>query len=790
MNEWMGLVSKTRAPIPLAGVAVQGDILGNTARVTVKQRYENRGSQAIEAIYKFPLPEGAAVCGFHVTVDGRTFRGEVEETQKAFAEYDRALAQGHGGFLLDQERPNIFTLSVGNMKPGSQAVIEIEYITLLDMEDARTRFFLPTTISPRYIPEDMPDRGGIPEDHRINPEFAAEVPYGLSLSLEVHQMKTIGNVDSPSHPIRIATDDNNDTMHISLSAESARMDRDFILYVGYREGMKNRAYRFVDNDESFYMIDFSLDDEKEEATARRKEMIFLVDCSGSMQGDSITEAKKALQIIVRGLDSDTAFNIYRFGSKFESLFSESMPFSEEYSHKALAFLDAMDADLGGTEIYAPLVRICSETRLKGIECAVVLMTDGEVGNEKQVMDLVRQNSHGIRFFTVGIGAGPNEFFIKGLARAGRGASEFIYPGERIEPKVLGLFHKVRRDAVDDLTIEFPDGSFEQAPAAPAVYPGSAMTIFARGEKGERDNNTKVTLTGTGEAKSLNSSSILVKGMLQGKSRTWKLVVSDEVTAKLPITALWARARIRDLESSGADRVSGSQQTERKKQNLESEIVALSKKYGILSSLTSYVAIEQRELKDRATGEIVPVKVPVLVTAGWHGLRSIQDSFINYSNKAFMAAPSMHHVKFASYERATDSIKPGSMRRGISKNIMQKRDGTGTDLLLDILSLQQAGGGLMLNTFVALCLKIDIDELKGFSASMTLSGGEDRFLVVSTAVLLEVLAAQFMSQKAAWGAVVDKSVNWLKNIVRDNNPKIGGRPLTGWAREYVRENLMV
>ena len=141
MSNEFGLLSPNSEPIPLVGVKVEGDILGRGARVLVSQRFRNSDKIAVEAVYKFPLPEGSAICGFKAQVNGRTIQGQVEEREKAFEIYDDALTKGDGGYLLDEERPNIFTLSVGNLNPGAEALIEIEYATLLDMEGKKIRFF-------------------------------------------------------------------------------------------------------------------------------------------------------------------------------------------------------------------------------------------------------------------------------------------------------------------------------------------------------------------------------------------------------------------------------------------------------------------------------------------------------------------------------------------------------------------------------------------------------------------------------------------------------------------------
>jgi Ca-activated chloride channel family protein len=197
MSEIFGLMTRASEPVPLRGVKAEADILGRGARVKVSQRFRNEEQTAIEAVYKFPLPEGAAICGFTARLDGRVIRGEVEERDKAFEIYDDALSKGDGAYLLDQERPNIFTLSVGNLNSGSEVVTEVEYVTLLDGDGKSTRFLLPTTISPRYIPDGVKEEDGIPEDGKIHPPYALEVPYGLNVSISIRKGSLLQSIESP-----------------------------------------------------------------------------------------------------------------------------------------------------------------------------------------------------------------------------------------------------------------------------------------------------------------------------------------------------------------------------------------------------------------------------------------------------------------------------------------------------------------------------------------------------------------------------------------------------------------
>ncbi|MBD3261414.1 MAG: hypothetical protein GF334_06970 [Candidatus Altiarchaeales archaeon] len=194
------LVTPDGGEIPLQGVMIEGHIAGTHARITVKQRFKNKEDKDLEAVYTFPLQENSAVCGFSAKVGDRIIEGVVDEKEKAFETYDDAMAEGHGAFLLDQERPNIFTTSVGNLKPKTEVEVSITYVSPLTFEDKALRVMIPTTISPRFVPYD-PVEVGQPDSEKINPPTQDSVPYGFNLNLTVEMGSKITEVVSPSHKI-------------------------------------------------------------------------------------------------------------------------------------------------------------------------------------------------------------------------------------------------------------------------------------------------------------------------------------------------------------------------------------------------------------------------------------------------------------------------------------------------------------------------------------------------------------------------------------------------------------
>ena len=201
-----GLYTTAAVPVPLSGVSIDAEVSNFCARATVTQRYVNRESTPIEAVYLFPLEEGAAVCAFEALVDGVLIVGEVKEREAAFTAYDEAMERGDGAFLLDEERPDVFQASVGNLAPGKEVLLRLSYVTELSVDSGAIRLSIPTTVSPRYAPAEDTRGIGRPDAETLNPPRSWRVPYGMNLNIRLAMSEVISRVESPSHPVSVALD--------------------------------------------------------------------------------------------------------------------------------------------------------------------------------------------------------------------------------------------------------------------------------------------------------------------------------------------------------------------------------------------------------------------------------------------------------------------------------------------------------------------------------------------------------------------------------------------------------
>jgi Ca-activated chloride channel family protein len=355
-------------------------------------------------------------------------------------------------------------------------------------------------------------------------------------------------------------------------------------------------------------------------TSTPAEIIFVVDRSGSMEGQSIAEVRNALQLCLRSMRPGCAFNIVGFGDTFQALFNGSRAYDEKSLAEASEHVTGLEADLGGTEILPALTHVLEQKRHPTLPRQVVILTDGEVTNTDAVLALAAKHAASARIFTFGIGASASHHLVKGLARAGGGVAEFIYPGERIEAKVVRQFGRLLSPALTDVRVDWHGADVTQAPSTvPPVFANGRLLIYGF-LKQRRTDTVRAQLSANAPSGPISFD-----------------VVIDAAAARPGRVAgpLAARARIRELEESPAwISMRGSQQSHRKTSAVTREIIELSLRYGVISRETSFVAVERRETP--VEGEVQLRRVPVALAAGWGGTDQLRTGFVTAS----LSAPAM------------------------------------------------------------------------------------------------------------------------------------------------------
>jgi Ca-activated chloride channel family protein len=772
----------TRKPIPLDRVRVEAHVVDACARVTLHQSYHNAEIVPLEVVYTFPLDEGAAVCGFEATVDGVRYVGRAMERDEAFKLYDDALEAGHGGYLLDEERGDVFTASLGNVKPGSEVALSITYVTELAAEGAAVRFTLPTTVSPRYAPAaDQIGVGRTPAE-ALNPPVALEVPYGFSFEMSAAMSGAIRSVQSPSHPIEVETDGAHAT--VRLARRDAPMDRDLVIVLA-ADGL-DLPHAVVERGEkgSAALLSFLPRIEKVPQAA---DVVFVIDRSGSMAGSSIEEVRNALQLCLRSLTSGSCFNIVSFGSTHAALFPASRAYDEASMGEAAAFVRTLEADMGGTEILPALRFALEQPPVAGLPRQVLVLTDGEVTNTDEVIDLARRHAADARCFTFGIGAGASQHLLKGIARASGGAAEFISPGERIEAKVMRQFARVFAPAMTDVRVEWGQpGLTPAADRVPPVFDGERVRVYAMADNASR----------------LGAGTATLRGTVSGRAVAFEIPIDPARAVEGDtIATLAARTRIRTLEEAGEylENRGSLQRRGRASAKAAAEIAALGVTYQLASRETSFVAIEHRDTPIEGQAELR--RVPVALTSGWGGLRESPPSFLCASAPA-PASTGGGPMDPAAYSlawrdsfampadaRAEDSgpmSKPENLGFSVSSHVLHPRAPRQARVrpLDAVVALQRADGSWELDEAFAKAVSLRMSALE--KALRKAAGGrEDARRALATAVALAWFEKHAAAWRVEWELLAKKALAWLATSGTEPAPGQGWNAWLDLAQRLVR-----
>lgn len=595
-------------PAPSVATDVRMRISGMIARVQVSQRFENPDDTWTEGIYVFPLPETAAVDRMRMRIGERVVEGRIGEREEAERVYVEAKRSGRRAALVEQERPNIFTTSVANIAPGNAVRVEIEYQQTLRYLNGEFALRFPMVVAPRYIPgwpiprqESPPPFGGtgwsIDSDQVrdasritppvIHPSEGVINPVTLSISLEAGF--PLARLESPSHAISI-DDHGAGGAQIRFVNGSEPADRDFILVWSPHIGEAPRAALFTEaiGDETYAMLMLMPPESPPARTLLRREVIFIIDTSGSMGGASIRQAKRALGFAIERLRDGDRFNVIEFNSSTRLLFRTPRPASYLSRERALTWVAALDAG-GGTEMQSALeAALDHDAETRGVR-QIVFLTDGAVGNEAALFKLIHQKLGGSRLFTVGIGSAPNAHFMRSAANFGRGTFTYIGSVTEVGEKMDTLFQQLESPVMQGVEIRWPEspGGVEVFPARlPDLYAGEPLVVTAR-------------LPRLGD-------DVEIHGARAGESWRVRIPLAGGGD-RAGVGVLFARKKIASLmqgESRGADPAA-----------VRREVIDVALEHHLVSKYTSLVAVDVTPAGAESV-DAVTRAVPVNLPAGW------------------------------------------------------------------------------------------------------------------------------------------------------------------------------
>lgn len=593
---------------PRLGTDVEIDVSGPTARARVTQHFTNPTDGWVEGVYVYPLPDGAAVDTLRMVIGDRVVIGEIKERQEARALYETAKRDGRKAGLVEQERPNLFTNSVANIGPGETVVIQLEYQEPVRQSGAEFSLRLPLVVGPRYNPapvvqvvefgadghgwgqvaDPVPDRDRITPpvlDPRIsNPVNPVTVTVKLDAGFE------LADVASAHHKVTI--EDKGPASRIVRLADGAvPADRDFELT--WRAAPSRQPSvglfreRVGDND---YLLAFVTPPSLAATTDKRpREVILVIDNSGSMGGQSIRQAKASLDFALQRLGPADRFNVIRFDNTFDMLFPDAVAADPANIQRARGFVEALDAR-GGTEM-VPAMRaalVDAQSRDSAFVRQVVFLTDGAIGNEQQLFDVIAANRGRSRIFMVGIGSAPNTHLMSRAAELGRGTFTHIGSAGQVGERMRGLLERLESPAVTGLAARFSAGTADVTPASlPDLYRGEPLVVVAR----------VASLDGT----------LDVEGQIGDLPWRVSLPVSGAAEGK-GLSKLWARRKISDAEVAAS-------LGEATRPETDARILALALEHHLVSRLTSLVAVEQQRSRPEGVA-LMRADIPLNLPAGW------------------------------------------------------------------------------------------------------------------------------------------------------------------------------
>lgn len=595
---------KAKGTCPLKHTTVRAEISGFLSRVRVTQEFENPFKEKIEAVYTFPLPQAAAVDDMTMHVGDRTVRGRILRREEAQAVYEAAKSNGQVASLLDQERPNIFTQSVANIMPGERVTVEISYVETLKYEDGSYEFTFPMVVGPRYIPGmpvgkqgggTKPDTDQVPDASRITPQVMPQgmrAGHDISLEVALDAGVPLDGITSNSHEIDVKRGTASSAL-VSLKNRSEIPNKDFTFRFDVAGRKMEDAVLTHRSDRGGF---FTMILQPPERVAARdvmpKELVFVLDTSGSMDGFPIEKAKETMKLALDGLYPQDTFNLITFAGDTNILFEHPVPATPENLKKAQAFLASRKGN-GGTELMKAVRAALDPSDKQDHVRIVCFMTDGYVGNDMEIVGEIQKHPNA-RIFAFGIGSSVNHYLLDKMAEEGRGEVEYVSLNDDGSRAARKFHERVRNPLLTDISVDWSGLPVTD------VYPKRIPDLF--GAK-------PVVLTGryTGNA----SGTIKLKGKMGGQDFVREIAVNlPEAEANHDVlSTLWARTRIDDLMSQD---YSGAQ-AGTMRDGLKETITQLGLEYRLMTQFTSFVAVEEMVVTDG--GQPRRVEVPVELPEG-------------------------------------------------------------------------------------------------------------------------------------------------------------------------------
>jgi len=576
-------------------------IAGPIARTVLQQHFSNPGDDWAEALYAFPLPEDAAVDHLRLRIGERVIEGDIQARAQARQTYETAAREGRQTALVEQHRPNLFTTAVANIPPHADIVVELEFQQSVQWTDDRFSLRLPLAITPRYTPGAIVDQpvstdaqgwavlpGELPNaSFRVADDSERGPLNPVHIEVELDAGFALASVESQTH--RIVTTADGARQTIRLADADVRADHDFVLgWVPEASARPHAAFFTEHTAEGDYGLLLLMP--PSEAFDRQpriaRETIFIIDTSGSMGGQSLRAAQAALDSALARLSPGDSFNVIEFNSTADALFRSPRPATRENVTQAQIWIERLEAT-GGTEMRTALDLAFAQPRAlsSGLR-QIVFITDGAVGNEAELLQVVHDRLGDSRLFTVGIGTAPNSYFMTEAASVGRGSFSMLAHTDDVEADLRSLFAQLEHPALTDVTLDLPVASDRLPAALPDLYRGQPLSVV------------------------MKLDAIPEQASASGRigADEWRSTVTlHAAEGKRGLGVLWARHKIGAIERQALDGVPDEQ--------IREQALPIALQHHLVSRFTSLVAVDRTPVRP-ADAALESTALPNEIPAGW------------------------------------------------------------------------------------------------------------------------------------------------------------------------------
>ena len=538
--------------LALKKVKITGDVIGKFGTFEIEQVYKNNSKDVLEVGYTFPIVETATVVGFEINVGDRVLKGKCKEKGEAKKEYQRNIVKGNSAYMMEQETDNIFKISIGKIDRDEELKIKIQYIDKFEIIDNTIQILMPTLVTPRY-------------KSKITSKLVyGKVDYTIDFNININKTINRKSISSSSHKINVIDEDKTERVEV-LNYD---LSKDFKLNIELKNELSSNAITSKARDSKDMIYLSFMPEILDSYEDSEKEYLFIIDVSGSMMGEKLDETKRAVIECLKQLDVGDKFNIIPFESEFEAMNIKSIEYNEENMRKAVKYINNLEP-LGGTEILDPIKFALYE---KNTDKIILLFTDGQVGNEEEIIKFVEDNVNRSRIFPFGIDTNVNSSFIKQLAKAGNGKAELIQPKEKIDDKIIRTFARIQTPLLEEIKIDYGNNKvLDEMREEKCLFNYEFFNVFAKIEKLEDD--------------------IQLKGKILDKEYIWEINKDNIYNTDVDLEILFAKQEMERLE----EYIRNTYEDD-KIENYKKMIIELSEKYNINSKYTSFITVYERKDK--------------------------------------------------------------------------------------------------------------------------------------------------------------------------------------------------